>query len=574
MGKSSSASLKKKKRSTDSSQSRKKKKIRVKKSNHKSKKPHRHDDDDSTSSLSFSSSSSEDYSRSRRKRSSSRPPKDLKISSSSKRKRSRKRHDATSESTDDDYINPKWKRKRSNDLKVKKKDYVKKKKKKKVYYSATSSSSDHSGSETEHERIVARGRLKTKGKEKSTRKQYRSKSSSSEAAIDFPIEEYVTVEKTISLAGRLKSVITVPDRGIEQGSGLYDAGYNDEMVYDRDDYPSSRSNDSNDGETRSDFSPPSNVNVASSEREPIGDEKGEALVSDIQSNKVEESGKGSEEHNCNLVGVDDVVKEIKSEVSDSMGTPSGDDLESILRQKALENLRKFRGKGISTIEKTPSIQRVEINSPVQQPSAPKSSSHEHMPKVENVSISARENDSHGLSRNGEKLLDKKDDQNESASTKEGVVCPPTEGPVIGNTKKTMEVNVRSISNRPNLRAPLIKRALSNIQTSASTVPYSPRPPRAKSVTQDSVDDNQIAETMLPESGNIGDAKGISVEQSSSPKPTLGGVTSDKMQGDAKEGSQFEEKKMTVMRGGEMVEVSYKVYIPKKTPALHRRQLNR
>lgn len=40
------------------------------------------------------------------------------------------------------------------------------------------------------------------------------------------------------------------------------------------------------------------------------------------------------------------------------------------------------------------------------------------------------------------------------------------------------------------------------------------------------------------------------------------------------GSEFQQKTMTVMRGGEMVQVSYKVYIPKKTPALARRQLRR
>ncbi|XP_031486247.1 uncharacterized protein LOC116254801 [Nymphaea colorata] len=41
-----------------------------------------------------------------------------------------------------------------------------------------------------------------------------------------------------------------------------------------------------------------------------------------------------------------------------------------------------------------------------------------------------------------------------------------------------------------------------------------------------------------------------------------------------EASQYEQKTMSVMRGGEMVQVSYKVYIPKKAPALARRQLQR
>ncbi|KAI3888724.1 hypothetical protein MKX03_013892 [Papaver bracteatum] len=49
----------------------------------------------------------------------------------------------------------------------------------------------------------------------------------------------------------------------------------------------------------------------------------------------------------------------------------------------------------------------------------------------------------------------------------------------------------------------------------------------------------------------------------------------KESGDAIKGSsQFEQKTMSVMRGGELVQVSYKVYIPNKPPALARRKLNR
>ncbi|KAL9145856.1 hypothetical protein ABFS82_13G071700 [Erythranthe guttata] len=44
--------------------------------------------------------------------------------------------------------------------------------------------------------------------------------------------------------------------------------------------------------------------------------------------------------------------------------------------------------------------------------------------------------------------------------------------------------------------------------------------------------------------------------------------------EAKDGSQFKKKTMSVVRGGEVVQVSYKVYIPKKAPALGRRQFKR
>jgi len=39
-------------------------------------------------------------------------------------------------------------------------------------------------------------------------------------------------------------------------------------------------------------------------------------------------------------------------------------------------------------------------------------------------------------------------------------------------------------------------------------------------------------------------------------------------------STFQQKTMSVMRGGEMVQVSYKVYIPQRAAALAKRQLKR
>jgi hypothetical protein len=67
--------------------------------------------------------------------------------------------------------------------------------------------------------------------------------------------------------------------------------------------------------------------------------------------------------------------------------------------------------------------------------------------------------------------------------------------------------------------------------------------------------------------NVGESSAS--QPSSSLKPTLEEQNSKDQQG-----GQFEQKTMSVMRGGEMVEVSYKVYIPKKAPALARRHLRR
>ncbi|KAL9403666.1 hypothetical protein Peur_000638 [Populus x canadensis] len=90
--------------------------------------------------------------------------------------------------------------------------------------------------------------------------------------------------------------------------------HKEEMTYDDDDdYPSSRSNGSNDG-------------LNNMEKRPIEDEKREDYAaSNIEANEITESDK--EKNEVSRVIIDSV---------------SGDDLETILRQKALENIKSFR----------------------------------------------------------------------------------------------------------------------------------------------------------------------------------------------------------------------------------------
>ncbi|ERN16720.1 hypothetical protein AMTRI_Chr02g215330 [Amborella trichopoda] len=57
-------------------------------------------------------------------------------------------------------------------------------------------------------------------------------------------------------------------------------------------------------------------------------------------------------------------------------------------------------------------------------------------------------------------------------------------------------------------------------------------------------------------------------------PAMNKTELDNSKGRTIDSSQFEQKTMSVMRGGEMVQVSYKVYIPKRPSALARRQLQR
>ncbi|KAJ6417151.1 hypothetical protein OIU84_002953 [Salix udensis] len=79
-------------------------------------------------------------------------------------------------------------------------------------------------------------------------------------------------------------------------------------------------------------------------------------------------------------------------------------------------------------------------------------------------------------------------------------------------------------------------------------------------------------------GNDDKANNSSVSDPAEPSSCLRSAAGDsnlnESQDGGKEGAQLEQKTMSVMRGGELVQVKYKVYIPKKTPALARRQLKR
>ncbi|XP_077253890.1 uncharacterized protein LOC143892866 [Tasmannia lanceolata] len=101
-----------------------------------------------------------------------------------------------------------------------------------------------------------------------------------------------------------------------------------------------------------------------------------------------------------------------------------------------------------------------------------------------------------------------------------------------------------------------------------------------SVTKTSPD-NKVSEipNTTPGSSNMHGAEVNKGDESapmdsSSLNPGTGHHVSNEPKAEAQSGSQFEQKTMSVMRGGEMVQVSYKVYIPKKGPALARRQLQR
>lgn len=434
MGKSGSSSKKKysKKKSLKvSSEARRKKRSR----RNKSKKLSRHDDsytsysdDDSTSSSLISSSSSEGEYKSRKSR--SRTRNEVKGS----KKRSRRRSYSEDSSNDSLPVKKRRRSKKKPDSDKKNKKKIKKKKKSRrdgyISDSASCSTCGDEDSSSDEDTNTIKGK---NGNRKSRNRQMRS---SSPYKDDDDNIENVTMENN---PRRLKSVITIAtQQENEEGDDMkrYDE-VKEEMVYDYDhdyDYPSCKSNDSNDGETKKELVDNNNISVMSKEKDNL------------------ESGV--------------------------------DDLESILRQKALENLSRFRG----------GIQTKTVVDPV---------------------------------------IDNKE---------KNVVENPVSQPVIQRSRFTWRRDEHE-----------------KTDTTYSGPDSSGSQPKLQSTDLSST---ERVENIMNTHENV------------EVKKSTDGVETPSSASGSNEASQFEKKTMSVMRGGEMVQVSYKVYIPNRAPALARRQLKR
>ncbi|XP_022717163.1 uncharacterized protein LOC111275857 [Durio zibethinus] len=688
MGKSSSL---KKKRSKNSSQSKTRKRNKVKSRRSKSKKLRRQRDDsvsysgdsNSRSMVSISSSSSEDDYRSRRSR--SRYRKDVKGGE----KRARRRSSGRESSEDSPCIKKRRGSRRDGGYETRKRAGKRKKSRRDVIVSFRSSgssscstcrsSSDEIGYDKRRgrsERKEKDGRILEKVKRGSKRRRDRSRSCSScsrynegsempekvkrgskknrdrsrscsscsryNEGSDCPIEDGVMEE---SNSRRLKSVITVAKRENESCIEL-NADEPKEEVYDYDDYPSCRSNDSNDGCGQREL--PQRSHVVSETKRPIDDEHGE--VSNIRTSSVEESGKDGKPR-YDGVGENDVLDENKM-VSSATGGFNGDDMELILRQRALENLRKFRGGLQTNINppitlsdksddvKTPSSvntdlfqiktpmgddARVVIASQVSQqikqcpvrrdstllPKNDKKTSHLNdagkysgtvgsdvasppaqvvpadLPRVEvNKAINSVSNKSKlVMSRTRREAPNTDTTQKQKVAAQEPSLAKSSVSEVVLETDQTVKPskdNAASISIRTKSVKSRIRQESPHIYNTQKQESAALESSQAKLVTENSVNEGGLgtAQTVKPPECGNNDGKvnntldSACIKPSSSSISTSGDISSDKLEDETKDGSQFQQKTMSVMRGGEMVQVNYQVYIPKRAPALARRQLKR
>lgn len=614
---SSSASLKKK-RSKASSKVRVKKTSKTKRRS-KSKKSSRHRyDSDSYSSdydslTSSTMSSEEDYRRRSKRR--ARSPSKKTIRRSKKRSRGQS---YSAESSEDLPSRKKRKgSKRDGKLSLRMKRSRKKSKRRVSVSSASSgsycstcaeSSSDSGQSESQSYRASSERKDKDrwaveKGKTESKGRGYspRSYSPISHHSISGG-DESAEVMRGGNNSMRLRSVIMVNN---EDGE-LHAYGHKEEITYENDDYPSCKSNDSNDSGGKRELN--HHLLVESELKRQVDNEiDEEAVVSDMNPTAITEDGQKSRNNISSvIVGTIHAVRDDESNVSDG---PDGNDLESMLRQRALENLKKFRGVNKNTAAL--SAQKENVDDDKKQSLVATSESSHHKFPDDNVAnappvegngansdssvkrdfISIKLNDA-SLGDKGSKIAPAIMSQSsevgpdrgrsgfkESGFTRQSVVKRLHEGTTAANVKQEVIPTFASNTSNPRVTSYTWRRESAKGQASSKELHPSSGPPQTKLMvrkgiggetdietvgTENKVEDNEVHEKHASPA----------LELPSHTEPVAGAASSDKDGNDAKDGPQYEQKTMSVTRGGETIRVNYQVYIPKRAPALARRQLKR
>lgn len=541
-------------------------------------------------SSSYSSSSSEEL-KHRSKRSRFRTRKDV----VSKKKKRVKRSSGDSP--------PAKKRKgskRKRDYEAKNKSYSKKKKKKKPrrddsitsLSSRSSSCSTCQGHGISSDEVEVKRQHGKRGRERSLEEEVESPNKRSRYdGLRSPLcsqfsesgsywsKEKVSVENN---SRRLRSVITVVERDSEDRELNRDE-HEEEIIFVHDDYPSCRSNDSVDvGSKRGDGDHILHVDL--DKKTWLENEEGDdTAVSDFR--QFDGSNPSSEEF-----GTTNPVIEKTTDVSGAIGSEHGDDLESVLRQRALENLRRFRG-GLQSSGKT-CVNQMDKNDGDEK--AKQSST----TKAESVQIGFTEQDDNRVvvnsskedraevvastepqSVNGvripvvrkgaacssqidENKIDRNPGGNEAVSAKQIIACSTHQTAIAGNSKQ--KVNAGTSAVKPKLATPALTRQLSQTHSTLKQAPEC-KESQAKLVIEKTLDETAsvTAPAVTQNSNNDGEdtnnACNSAAFESSSPKSTPGDTKSDKLQDESKEGSQFQQKTMSVMRGGEMVQVGDLAY---------------
>ncbi|XP_047158998.1 uncharacterized protein LOC124829520 isoform X1 [Vigna umbellata] len=551
-----SSSSRKRKRSKKLSKAKVSSRIKKSRKN-KSKKVHRrevslssYDSDDSRSLDTSASSSSEDSYR--RKRDRSRTRKHVK----GRKRKAQERSYYRDSSEDSHYVRKKKKAKRKHERdEVRKKPSQKKNIRREASVdlmsdtsqscstcqdgSAGSGDNRYKNQRGRSERKEKDRRLRRSGSERSSRYRARSSSScSSENSYEATKEKRAGQKNS----RQLRSVITVT-KAAEEYEELCRNETREESANDLD-YPCG-SDDTNDGGTRKQLD--LHTHLASEEKLSVENEVGDM---NVDLNFVE-PGVRDKSYNDNRVysaGTSESAKET-SETFDAK--VNDDDLEKILRQRALENLRKFRSE-MQSNAKAPD-QTNKIISQVKPPIADKLELVQGKSVVNNAVVGTKidkqtpgeetnlfvgRRNLGACLRDNEVILDSNKDI--SPSAKYDLASAPEK--VIDHHSGTLTESTNFNATNVELTKQTQNQCLDSFQT-----PASHESTNAKLlVTEGDVVRNaaKTPQAAIQSINNIRDADVSSVENKS-----------NKLQVESNQDSQFEKKTMNVMRDGEMVQVS-------------------
>ncbi|KAK1326273.1 hypothetical protein QJS10_CPA01g00583 [Acorus calamus] len=205
-------------------------------------------------------------------------------------------------------------------------------------------------------------------------------------------------------------------------------------------------------------------------------------------------------------------------------TTEVDDLESILRQKALENFKKFRD-------------------------------------------------------SAKRQVMKGDENDENNDAKRVISKPISKTISIRSEIVRVSHDIIDITTNPSVNSTSVGGSVRLSEEGCNLKEPKPLQESSNNVLLEGVTNEKIINKQ-GSGGGGGDARVAKADGRSSPPPNGAAIcnnpvmSGEQQKVETKDGSEFQQKTMSVMRGGEAVQVSYKVYIPKKAPALARRQLQR
>lgn len=464
----------------------------------------------------YTSSSEDDYRRKKKRQS--------KLS----KKRSRKRYSSSESECDDDtrLLKKKKKSKRKDEsVGKKKKRLVLRKRRKRVSSSSSTSSEqiDDDGSESDGKRR-SRDRVRL-GKVKAARSRSRDESErESEPDECWQVEDDVMAEKN---PRRLKSIVVVSysygndERKEEDDRDVYmTRGGNRELGH-------SEESDERDGETT--------ISYARTRADDNGRKTG----------GYDEYGEYNKSETSNASHPDNSLKD--------------DDLEAILKKKALENLKRFRGvtqKSGTARKEVPSVSEGE---PLQIESEKVEESQDHGRMEQKLCESAESKDL----ENSEKIL-------HVVNVKESgtALAVPQQDQQSGDTAKVKaSSSISSCTTKRKLIRPVLGQESLNLASrkeasggqdaeaesiNGNTIDRKCQESSLALATKnggENIEPTKVSSTLNAQSSSHADAKTLD--------ETKGGSQSEQKTIDGtKDESQYEQKTMTVMRGGEMVQVKF------------------